>query len=184
MKDARTLHYSSFNTPMGTFSVAVGPGGEVAAAVFGEPGSLRARLPGAEALPDAARTAAARRQLEEWFGGARREFSVAVSPAGTPFQRRVWDALRAIPFGETRSYADVARAVGSSARAVGRANAANPICVIVPCHRVVGSDGSLTGYAFGLDTKRRLLEFEAAGAPKGQPPGALRAAETNALSLA
>jgi methylated-DNA-[protein]-cysteine S-methyltransferase len=97
-----------------------------------------------------------------FFGGKRRDFSVGLSASGTPFQRRVWAALRRIPYGETRSYGDVARAVRSSARAVGRANATNPVCLIVPCHRVIGSDGSLTGYAFGEGTKRRLLELEGA----------------------
>lgn len=184
MKDTRTYRFSTFNTPMGAFSVAVGPDGAVAASAFGGEGALRARLRGGEMLPGAGRTAAAREQVEEWFRGGRREFSVGLSPAGTVFQRRVWDALRAIPFGETRSYADVARAVGGSARAVGRANATNPICLIVPCHRVVGSDGSLTGYAFGLDTKRRLLEFEAAGRRPAHRPKALRTADANALSFA
>jgi methylated-DNA-[protein]-cysteine S-methyltransferase len=162
MSKIPTYHFTRFDTPMGAFSVAVDPAGAVAATVFGGEDALRARLRGATLVADPRRTAAARRQLEAWFGGRRREFSVELSPAGTPFQRRVWDALRKIPFGKTRSYGDVARIVGSSPRAVGRANATNPICLIVPCHRVIGSDGSLTGYAFGEDRKRRLLEFEAA----------------------
>lgn len=162
MKDTRTYHFTRFTTPMGAFSLAVDPAGAVAAAVFGGPGALRARLPGAAFARDARRTAAARKQVEAWFRGARRAFSVRLSPAGTPFQRRVWGSLRRIPFGETRSYGDVARIVRSSPRAVGRANATNPICLIVPCHRVVGNDGSLTGYAFGEHRKRRLLDFEAA----------------------
>ena len=84
------------------------------------------------------------------------------SSAGTPFERRVWDELRAIPYGETASYAEIARRIGrpSACRAVGRANGRNPIAVIVPCHRVVGSDGSLTGYAGGIDMKRALLDLE------------------------
>jgi methylated-DNA-[protein]-cysteine S-methyltransferase len=88
--------------------------------------------------------------------GKRRDFSVGLSAFGTPFQRKVWAALREIPYGETRTYGDIARTVRSSPRAVGRANATNPVCLIVPCHRVIGSDGSLTGYAFGERTKRRL----------------------------
>jgi methylated-DNA-[protein]-cysteine S-methyltransferase len=162
MKNAPAYHFTQFTTPLGAFSVAVDPAGAVAAAAFGGEAALRGRLRGAALVPDARRTAAAREQVEAWFRGAKLEFSVELSPAGTAFQRRVWGALRAIPFGETRSYGDVARTVGSSARAVGRANATNPICLIVPCHRVIGSDGSLTGYAFGEDTKRRLLDFEAA----------------------
>jgi methylated-DNA-[protein]-cysteine S-methyltransferase len=162
MNKIPTYHFTRFNTPMGVFSLAVDPAGAVAATAFGGEDALRGRLRGAALVPDEQRTAAARRQVEAWFSGGRREFSVELSSRGSPFQRRVWDALRRIPFGKTRSYGDVARIVGSSPRAVGRANATNPICLIVPCHRVVGSDGSLTGYAFGEDTKRRLLEFEAA----------------------
>ncbi len=162
MNHTPTYHYAQFNTPMGGFCVAVDGAGAVAATAFGGKEALRRRLRGAALVSSERGTAAARKQIEAWFQGRRREFSIELSPAGTPFQRRVWEALRAIPFGETRSYGDVARTVGSSPRAVGRANATNPICLIVPCHRVVGSDGSLTGYAFGEDTKRRLLEFEAA----------------------
>lgn len=90
--------------------------------------------------------------------------AISVDPGGTPFQSRVWSALRAIPVGETRSYAWLANAVGrpGSARAVGRANGSNPIAIVLPCHRVVGSDGSLTGYAGGLASKRFLLEHEGA----------------------
>ncbi len=162
MTASPTYRFTQFRTPMGEFSLAVDPAGAVAATAFGDEGALRGRMHGASLVRDPRRTAAAREQVEAWFRGDSQTFSVELSPAGTPFQRRVWDALREIPFGETRSYGDVARLVGSSPRAVGRANATNPICLIVPCHRVVGSDGSLTGYAFGEDTKRRLLEFEGA----------------------
>lgn len=106
--------------------------------------------------------AAARGQLEEFFAGARREFDLPLAPDGSDFQRRVWAALRDIPFGETRSYGDLAERLGSSPRAVGRANATNPVAVIVPCHRVIGADGTLTGYAGGLENKRWLLEHEGA----------------------
>jgi len=87
---------------------------------------------------------------------------VPLAPIGTEFQKRVWDALCAIPVGETRGYAQLAGQLGSpqAARAVGRANATNPICLFVPCHRVIGADGSLTGFAFGEDIKRKLLEHE------------------------
>jgi len=179
-----TLAFASFTTPMGLFSVAVGPDGALAAAAFGDRGALASRLRGAALVPDERRAAPARAQVEEWFRGERRAFSVPLAPSGTPFQRRVWDALCAIPFGETRSYAQVARTVGSSARAVGRANATNPICLIVPCHRVIGADGSLTGYAFGEDAKRRLLEFEAAAPRLAQRPADVCTAAANALSLA
>lgn len=109
--------------------------------------------------------AAAARQLTEYFAGKRREFDLPLDAHGTPFQKRVWNALRRIPYGETRSYGDIARAAGSpkGARAVGMANHNNPIGIVVPCHRVIASDGSLGGYGGGLELKRRLLELEAAG---------------------
>ncbi|HEY1764808.1 MAG TPA: methylated-DNA--[protein]-cysteine S-methyltransferase [Opitutaceae bacterium] len=162
MKQTRTLHYTQFATPLGAFSVAVDADGAVAGAAFGGPEILGKRLRGELLARDDRRTAAVRSEIEAWFRGDRRDFSFALSPAGTAFQRRVWDALCRIPFGRTRSYGDLARSLRSSPRAVGRANATNPICVIVPCHRVIGSDGSLTGYAFGETTKQRLIAFEAA----------------------
>lgn len=110
--------------------------------------------------------AAVSRQLAEYFAGERREFDLLLGARGTPFQKRVWNALRRIPYGETRSYGDVARAAGSpkGARAVGMANHDNPIAIVVPCHRVIAADGSLGGYACGLDFKRKLLDLEAATA--------------------
>ncbi len=162
MTTSALYHYSMFQTPVGLFSVAVDSAGAVAATAFGGEDALRSRLKGGTLVADARRTAAARRQVAAWFRGKRSDFSIRLAPAGTPFQRRVWAALGRIPFGETRSYGDIARAVGSSPRAVGRANATNPISLIVPCHRVIGADGSLTGYAFGEGTKRRLLAFEGA----------------------
>jgi methylated-DNA-[protein]-cysteine S-methyltransferase len=105
-------------------------------------------------------------QLAEYFSGERREFTVALNPTGTSFQQRVWAALREIPYGETTSYGKTAANVGTpdAARAVGTANGQNPISIIVPCHRVVGANGSLTGYGGGLDAKRWLLSHEAAHA--------------------
>ena len=101
-------------------------------------------------------------QLNEYFAGARREFDLPLAPRGEPFQRRVWDLLGTIPYGETRSYGDLARELGDVgyAQAVGAANGRNPIAVVVPCHRVIGADGSLTGYAGGLERKRSLLALE------------------------
>jgi methylated-DNA-[protein]-cysteine S-methyltransferase len=103
-----------------------------------------------------------RRQLDEYFAGTRTRFELPLAPAGNEFQRQVWRLLTEIPFGETRSYGDLARQLGdvSLAQAVGAANGRNPVSVIVPCHRVVGADGSLTGYAGGLDRKRFLLDLE------------------------
>ena len=101
-------------------------------------------------------------ELTEYFAGKRREFSLPLAPSGTPFQQRVWAALRDIPYGETRTYKDIAIAAGCPRgfRAVGMANHNNPISIIIPCHRVVGADGKLTGYGGGLDTKAYLLELE------------------------
>jgi methylated-DNA-[protein]-cysteine S-methyltransferase len=102
------------------------------------------------------------RQLSEYFQGARRAFDLPLAPEGSEFQKRVWAELVRIPFGETVSYSELARRIGlpGSARAVGRANATNPIWLIVPCHRVIGVNGSLTGYAGGLDLKKRMLMWE------------------------
>ncbi|GLY87075.1 methylated-DNA--[protein]-cysteine S-methyltransferase [Actinoallomurus iriomotensis] len=104
----------------------------------------------------------AARQLEEYFAGTRTRFDLPLAPVGTPFQRQVWEALQAIPYGQTVSYGQLADRLGrpAAARAVGFANGHNPISIIVPCHRVVGSNGDLTGYGGGLERKRRLLDFE------------------------
>ncbi len=103
-----------------------------------------------------------KRQLDEYFAGNRKDFDVPTRLNGTEFQKRVWLALRDIPYGKTASYKDIAAAVGcpKGYRAVGMANNRNPISIIYPCHRVVGSDGSLTGYGGGLDVKAKLLELE------------------------
>jgi len=116
-----------------------------------------------------ARTAAAtrivketERQLAAYFAGRRREFDVPLAPVGTEFQREAWKALADVPFGETISYAELAKRMNRprAVRAVGAANGANPIPIILPCHRVIGADGTLTGYGGGLETKRRLLSLE------------------------
>ena len=114
-----------------------------------------------EGTPNAL-TARVFRQLDEYFSGTRRTFDFPCRPHGTPFQQRVWAALRDIPYGETRAYIDVARALGNekACRAVGRANNRNPLPLFIPCHRVVGRDGSLVGYAGGLAAKKWLLRLE------------------------
>ena len=115
----------------------------------------------ADAQPDHEGTfAEVQKQLDEYFAGERTEFDLPLSEHGTPFELSVWQKLREIPYGETRSYGDIAHELGSVARAVGRANGRNQISIIVPCHRVIGANGSLTGYAGGLDAKRSLLEHE------------------------
>ena len=105
-----------------------------------------------------------RTQLEEYFAGTRRNFTLPLAPAGTEFQQAVWQALRAIPYGQTVGYGELARRLGraNGARAVGLANGANPLPIIVPCHRVIGADGSLTGFGGGLPIKRALLALEGA----------------------
>jgi methylated-DNA-[protein]-cysteine S-methyltransferase len=104
------------------------------------------------------------RQLDEYFAGTRREFELDLAPRGTPFQLAVWDALLAIPYGATASYGEIARVVGrpNAVRAVGQANGRNPLAIVVPCHRVIGSDHRLTGYGGGIDRKRFLLSLEGA----------------------
>lgn len=107
------------------------------------------------------------RQLNQYFAGERRSFSLPLDMKGTPFQKDVWEALLSIPFGETRSYGQLAKQIGrsSASRAVGAANGRNPISIIVPCHRVIGPSGKLTGFAGGLETKATLLNMEKKGTP-------------------
>jgi len=102
------------------------------------------------------------RQLNEYFAGERREFELELAPEGTKFQVEVLEALRGIPYGETRTYRDIAVAVGrpKAVRAVGNANGRNPLPIVIPCHRVIGSDGSLTGFGGGIEAKRYLLDLE------------------------
>jgi methylated-DNA-[protein]-cysteine S-methyltransferase len=115
------------------------------------------------AVRDTTAFAEAKRQLQEYFAGTRRTFELPLQPEGTPFQRLVWEELRNIPYGTTISYQELATRVGAekAVRPVGAANGANPIPIIIPCHRVIGSDGSLTGYGGGLERKRWLLDLEA-----------------------
>ena len=122
----------------------------------------------AGAREDALAFAEVRAQLEQYFDGKRTVFELALAPRGTEFQRRVWSALSTIPHGATTTYAAIARALGNptAVRAVGAANGKNPLSIVVPCHRVIGKDGTLTGYAGGLSRKRRLLELES-GHPAG-----------------
>jgi len=150
------MPWSLLATPIGPLTLIAGPGGLRAIHFAGE-----GVTPPAADRDDAA-LAEARRQLTEYFAGARRRFDLALDPGGTPFQRRVWDAVRTVPYGETTTYLQVARALGGPhlSRAVGAANARTPIPIVLPCHRVLGSDGRLTGYRGGLAVKRALLERE------------------------
>ena len=155
-------YFDTFPIPLGNFSVALDEHGAVVATAFGKAGQLRKRFHLNNLVQDPKRVAGVRTQIQDFFAGKRNRFDLRLSPAGTTFQKRVWTELRRIPFGQTRSYAQMAAAVGrpGAARAAGRAIASNPICLLAPCHRVIGSDGSLTGFAFGLELKRRLLEQE------------------------
>ena len=114
---------------------------------------------GAEATPLLRKAA---EEIGDYFAGSRRKFTLPLAPEGTPFQQKVWEALRTIPYGETRTYKQIAIQIGhnQSFRAVGMASNRNPIAIVVPCHRVIGYDGKLTGYAGGLDIKEQLLELE------------------------
>jgi len=138
-----------FKTPFGPAWASIDGNGAVTAFYFG-------------VGEGSGHSAVLARQVEEFFAGARRDFDLPLAPKGTPFQKRVWAELLRIPFGETISYGELARRIGNPAasRAVGRANATNPISLIVPCHRVIGANGTLTGYGGGLDLKDKLLTWE------------------------
>jgi O-6-methylguanine DNA methyltransferase len=168
------LHSTTFASPVGPLFLAASKKGLVAL-------EFDARLPGQQTIrPNPrdlrsesnavgferadAKMSAYARELLDYFTGDRREFSFPLDLRGTEFQLACWRALLAIPYGETRTYADIARAVGSPQgfRAVGMANNRNPIAIVVPCHRVIASDGTLCGYGGGLDVKRKLLQLEGA----------------------
>ena len=157
-------YYDIFPTPVGDFAVALDDSGALVATAFGGLAELRDRFDAGELVRDSAHAAAVRREVGEYFAGKRLNFTVPLAAEGTTFQHRVWKELVSIPSGETRTYGQLAAKLGKpfASRAVGRANATNPICLLIPCHRVIGSDGSLTGFAFGEDIKRQLLEHEGA----------------------
>lgn len=158
-------HQFQLTTPFGPFACAFDATGAVLGTAFGDLAALRARLPrDLELAPDSGAGAEVASELEEYFSGERRRFGVRVAARGSPFQEKVWAALREIPWGATRTYGEIAEAIGcpGAARAVGRANATNPVCVIVPCHRVIGANRALTGFAFGSALKGRLLAHEGA----------------------
>ncbi len=160
------LFRSTFETPFGRFELAVDVDGTLvelwlpnrSKAVRSATAPSRAANDGMDAVHS---------QLREYFAGRRRTFDLPLDPRGTPFERRVWARLREIPYGATTSYGAIAHEFGlpNAARAVGRANGSNPIPIIIPCHRVIGADGTLTGFGGGLPLKRALLELEGAIAP-------------------
>jgi methylated-DNA-[protein]-cysteine S-methyltransferase len=149
-------HRGRLESPVGTVEVTVNEGGAVVTVSF-----VEGPLPTGGTIDEACTRAL--RQLEEYFQGERRRFELPLEPEGTEFEHKVWNQVRRIPFGATNTYGEIARRLGadaSSARAVGVANAGNPIAIIIPCHRVIGADGDLTGYAGGLDRKKWLLDME------------------------
>lgn len=150
-----SLFHNTISSPIGPLTTVVDDTGAVTSIHFGEyEPSGSHRSPG--------RTTAVDSQLAEYFAGDRKSFDLQLNPKGTEFQKRVWAQLVAIPFGETRSYGQLAATLGNpgASRAVGRANATNPIAIVVPCHRVIGTNGTLTGYAGGLSMKEALLDLE------------------------
>jgi len=156
-----TLFYKEIESPVGKLKL-VASSNAMVAVLWERERPNRVKLDTATLAPQQPILLETERQLVEYFSGGRTEFDLPLQPDGSEFQKKVWRALREIPFGQTRSYLDLARAIGSSkaARAVGTANSKNPLSIIVPCHRVVGSDGSLTGFAGGVETKAALLALE------------------------
>jgi methylated-DNA-[protein]-cysteine S-methyltransferase len=156
--------YDTFSTLAGDFSIALDENGAVAATAFGGLDALRQQLRKSkpELTRDTAGLREARGQVQAYFAGTLRKFTLPLAPEGTAFQKSVWSELKRIPFGKKRSYGEIAAELGNpkASRAVGRANGTNPICLIVPCHRVIGTDGSLTGFFYGKEIKSRLLEHE------------------------
>lgn len=151
--------YCVIGSPVGLLTLV--DGGDGLSAIHFSRGPLAADAP-AGALEDFRPFRTVVRQLEEYFRGGRTTFELPLALSGTPFQLAVWNALKEIPFGETRSYSEIAHAIGrpDACRAVGAANGRNPIPIVIPCHRVVGADGSLTGFGGGLQAKRWLLDHE------------------------
>jgi methylated-DNA-[protein]-cysteine S-methyltransferase len=159
-----TTIYDTIDSPLGELLIASDGHSLTAVHMNGTPG------PGWRRDPVPLREGAD--QLHAYFAGELREFDLPLAAAGTPFQREVWEALRRIPYGETIGYGELAAAVGRphAARAVGAANGRNPIAVVVPCHRVIGASGALTGYGGGLARKRLLLDLEAGRHARLAPP--------------
>jgi methylated-DNA-[protein]-cysteine S-methyltransferase len=156
-----TTSYMLMESPVGTLRLEASDKG-----LAGISFEQRGRRRGSAGMEDARHPVLveAARQLREYFAGRRQSFELALDVVGTPFQRAVWQALLTIPFGQTRTYAELARQVGrpSAARAVGAANGRNPLAIVAPCHRVIGTGGALTGFAGGLEAKARLLQLEGA----------------------
>ena len=155
--------YLRFDTPLGPM-IAIASGDALEALDFADARYARPIAPDWREDPRSPLLAACARELGEYFAGRRHAFELALAPRGTAFQRRVWDQIARIPYGETVSYAELAARAGApgGARAAGAATGRNPLAIVVPCHRVIGTSGALTGYAGGVDRKARLLALEGA----------------------
>ncbi len=167
-----TTCYTHLESPLGRLLLA---GDELGLRLIGFTTGRHASKPAEAWREDAAQFAEAARQLAAYFGRELREFQLPLAPEGTAFQLRVWRELQRIPYGETISYGELARRIGNSkaSRAVGLANGTNPLPIVIPCHRVIGGDGTLTGYGGGLEIKRKLLELERARVCNAAQPGQL-----------
>lgn len=156
-----TYLYKSMPSPVGLLQLVASAAGLVAV-LWENDDPDRVRLGERAEKKNHPALTGAERQLQEYFDGGRKEFSLHLDVRGTPFQKKVWEALLTIPYGETRSYGQIARQIGrpQAARAVGAANGRNPISIITPCHRVIGANGALTGFAGGTKAKKYLLELE------------------------
>lgn len=170
---AETLYWHEFDSPVGRLLLA-GDGKSLIQVGFQS--GPRPLHPADGWIADGAPFRVAITQLDQYFAGERRGFDLPLAPRGTDFQRRVWRLLREIPYGKTLSYGELARRIGNpnASRAVGLANGANPLPIIVPCHRVIGADGSLTGFGGGLPIKRKLLALEGAGEEDAGPQEAFK----------
>ncbi|MGH7881314.1 MAG: methylated-DNA--[protein]-cysteine S-methyltransferase [Candidatus Dormibacteraceae bacterium] len=157
-----TIYYGFTSTPIGRFLML--GSGPTLRGLYLDQHQRTPALSKSGALPDEGRLDGTREQLEEYFTGRRTKFDLVLQPVGTEFQLAVWSALQEIPYGQTTSYGLIAQRIGRprAVRAVGLANGQNPISIVIPCHRVIGSDGRLTGYGWGLERKSWLLDHESA----------------------
>jgi methylated-DNA-[protein]-cysteine S-methyltransferase len=155
------IRYTRFDSPLGTV-MAVADEGGITHVDFIDAKYARRIEPDWVEDPQAPVLSECASQLAEYYGGKRTQFDLPLAPRGTPFQKRVWDEIARVPYGKTITYGELAKRAGAPehARAAGAATGRNPIGVVIPCHRIVGADGSLTGYAGGLERKRELLELE------------------------
>ncbi len=161
----KTIYFTYMDSPAGRLLLA---GDENGLKLIAFPEGKGSRKPESGWVPDEGSLTEAIRQLREYFEGKLRDFDLQLAPEGTPFQIKTWQTLRSIPYGETASYGEIARRIGKpkAVRAVGAANGRNPLPIVVPCHRVIGSDGSLTGYGGGMTIKKMLLDLERGNRPQ------------------